>query len=70
MIAPKKVQTFVCFNFVSWMLFTSRAIARYKMFLHLIYLYPNSTLFPTYEPSQIRFDEWREQPSSSPPRKL
>ncbi|MUG92088.1 glycine-rich domain-containing protein-like [Scytonema sp. UIC 10036] len=26
-----------------------RAIARYKMFLHLIYLYPNSALVPTYE---------------------
>jgi hypothetical protein len=23
MIAPKKVTTFICFNFISWMLFTS-----------------------------------------------
>ncbi|WP_419183608.1 glycine-rich domain-containing protein [Scytonema hofmannii] len=27
----------------------AKAIARYKMFLHLIYLYPNSTIVPTCE---------------------
>lgn len=30
-----------------------RAIARYKMFLHLLYLYPNSAIVPTQEIDQV-----------------
>lgn len=31
----------------------NRAIARYKMFLHLLYLYPNRTIVPTQEIDQV-----------------
>jgi hypothetical protein len=30
-----------------------RGIARYKMFLHLLYLYPNGTIVPTQEIDQV-----------------